>query len=74
MEKMKREDMAYNKAKLVCSNCDEGSRNDGQDIYTCHKMADESNWVQPHGFCDFHSAKELDKMMSAARDGYKTKN
>lgn len=71
MKKMNREDMGYNKAKLVCSNCDGGVRNEGQDIYTCYKIEGENNWVQPHGFCDFHSGKLFEGILKNAKDRYK---
>ena len=47
-KKMKREDMGYNKAKLVCS-----------------------NWVQPNGFCDFHSTITFETMLEKARNGFR---
>lgn len=70
-KKMKREDMGYNKAKLVCSNCDTGRRAEGQSIYICQLMEEESNWVQPHGFCDFHSTKTFESMLEKARKGFR---
>jgi len=69
-KKMTRSEMGYNKAKLVCSNCDESIRTEGKDYYECHKMTEEANWVQPHGFCDFHTTKIYEEISEKARSGY----
>jgi len=68
-KKVKREEMNYNKAKWVCSNCEASNRVVGQSYYVCYKMADENNWVQPHGFCDYHSAKIFQELLDQARNG-----
>jgi|GEM_PF-1311793 len=67
-KRMTREEMDYEKVQMICNNCEASERIKGSDKLICHKMVEDDWYVNERGFCNSHSEKSFQELMTKAKE------